>query len=300
MAIVVGVFEDYAEAQASVQDLVARGFSSETISAVGRRGGEPDPAPADIDSTGTAIGVGTGAVLGGTLAAMGLAVPESAGSWRRGPGGGPGRRIYRCGGGRCDRRARRHRRAECRGRGVRRGGEVRRDARHRDRGRLAGRHRHGDPSPTSCGRRRGARTVERARASDHGAPSTTSELPRERARLPARDVRRHPAADDADFRRHHATVLGATDAPYEDYARRTPSVATSPPILTTSADWEVMEPEARRQWQERCPGTWDRCRAAIRLRLGSSPTGLARRRRRLRPRSRRPEVRELEARRASR
>ena len=45
MAIVVGVFEDYAEAQASVQDLVARGFSSETISAVGRRGGEPTQRP---------------------------------------------------------------------------------------------------------------------------------------------------------------------------------------------------------------------------------------------------------------
>ena len=100
---------------------------------------------------------------------------------------------------------------------------------------------------------------------DHGAPSTTSELPRERARLPARDVRRHPAADDADFRRHHATVLGATDAPYEDYAAAYAfgrDLAADP--HPTSADWEVMEPEARRQWQERCPGTWDRCRAAIR------------------------------------
>ena len=45
MAIVVGVFEDYAEAQASVQDLVARGFSSETISAVGRRGTSPTQRP---------------------------------------------------------------------------------------------------------------------------------------------------------------------------------------------------------------------------------------------------------------
>ena len=75
MAVVVGVFENYAAAQASVQDLIAHDFSGEAISVVGRRGDDADPPPAEVDTTGTAIGVGTGAVLGGTLAAMGLAVP---------------------------------------------------------------------------------------------------------------------------------------------------------------------------------------------------------------------------------
>src|SRR4029453_14644457 len=73
--IVGGGVEDYAETQARGQDLVAHSFSNETISVVGRRGDEPDRQPPDIDTSGTAIGVGTGAVLGGTLAAMGLAVP---------------------------------------------------------------------------------------------------------------------------------------------------------------------------------------------------------------------------------
>jgi hypothetical protein len=81
MAVVVGVFRDYEQAQASVRDLIASGFSSEAISVVSPRGqtraaeAVPDPAPPDADTSGTAIGVGTGAVLGGALAAMGLAVP---------------------------------------------------------------------------------------------------------------------------------------------------------------------------------------------------------------------------------
>jgi hypothetical protein len=81
MAVVVGIFRDYEQAQASVRDLIASGFSSEAISVVSRqdpaRAAEalPDPAPPEADTSGAAIGVGTGALLGGALAAMGLAVP---------------------------------------------------------------------------------------------------------------------------------------------------------------------------------------------------------------------------------
>ena len=72
MAVVIGIFGDYARAQTAVRALIAADFSSEAVSVVGRRDGAPET---ETDTTGTAIGVGTGAVLGGALAAMGLAIP---------------------------------------------------------------------------------------------------------------------------------------------------------------------------------------------------------------------------------
>jgi hypothetical protein len=62
MAVVVGIFRDYEQAQASVRDLIASGFSSEAISVVSRqdpaRAAEalPDPAPPEADTSGAAIG----------------------------------------------------------------------------------------------------------------------------------------------------------------------------------------------------------------------------------------------------
>ena len=265
MAIVVGVFEDYAEAQASVQDLVARGFSNETISVVGRRGDEPDPPPADIDTSGTAIGVGTGAVLGGTLAAMGLAVPGIGWLVAAGPLAAAlaGASIGAAAGGvigvlvdigvpTAE--------AEEYAAAVRTGATL---------VTVTVDDSQADTAMALLRRHRAVDVEEREPGSapaphDHGAPATTSELQRERARLQARDVRRYPAADDADFRRHHATVLGTTGGPYEDYAAAYAfgrDLGANPHYTRT--DWDVMEPEARRQWQERCPDTWERCRAAI-------------------------------------
>jgi hypothetical protein len=79
--VVVGIFRNYEQAQASVRDLIANDFSSEAISVVARgpsaRESEsvPETAAGDVGSSGTAIGVGTGALLGGALGAMGLAIP---------------------------------------------------------------------------------------------------------------------------------------------------------------------------------------------------------------------------------
>jgi len=81
MAVVIGTFRDYAQAQQVVRALIASGASTEAISVVGRREGEsladvaPDSRPVGEAASGTALGLGTGAVLGGALAAMGLAIP---------------------------------------------------------------------------------------------------------------------------------------------------------------------------------------------------------------------------------
>src|SRR5262245_64673370 len=81
MAVVLGTFRDYAQAQQVVRALIASGASSEAISVVARHEGEslvdvaPDSRPVGEAASGTALGLGTGAVLGGALAAMGLAIP---------------------------------------------------------------------------------------------------------------------------------------------------------------------------------------------------------------------------------
>jgi hypothetical protein len=98
-----------------------------------------------------------------------------------------------------------------------------------------------------------------------GAQPTTSDVRRERDRLHARDVRRYPIdTGDDEFRRHHASTFAAAGGPYEDYAA---AYAFGRDLAANrhdaGADWSVMEPEARRQWQERRPGTWDRCHDAI-------------------------------------
>src|SRR5262245_31137011 len=81
MAVVVGTFDEYAQSQAAVRALIANGVSPEAVSVVSRREADasadlaPDSPPGPEDTSGTAIGIGTGAVLGGALAAMGLAIP---------------------------------------------------------------------------------------------------------------------------------------------------------------------------------------------------------------------------------
>ncbi len=258
MAVVVGVFESYEEAQASVRDLLAHDFSTETISVVGRRG-EQDAAPAETDTTGTAIGVGTGAVLGGALAAMGLAVPGIGWLVAAGPIAAAlaGASIGAAAGGvigvLVDIGVPSAEAEEYEAK-VKSGATLVTvtvdDAR-------------ADAAVSILGRHHAVDVEERG--AEHETPHTTTELQRERAKLQARDVRRYPAdPDDAEFRRHHARALAGSGAPYEDYVAAYGfgrDLAANPRYA--SADWVLMEPEARRQWQERSPGTWDRCRAAI-------------------------------------
>ena len=265
MAVVVGVFEDYAHAQGAVQDLIAHDFSSEAISVVGRRGDEPESVPADVDSSGTAIGVGTGAVLGGALAAMGLAVPGIGWLIAAGPlaaalagasigaaAGGVIGALVDIGVPGVE--------AEAYAAAVRSGATLVTvtvdDSRADTAMEILGRHRAVDVEE---------RPPESAPPAGVATPSTTDELQRDRARLQARDVRRYPGqSDDAEFRRHHALAFAGTGVPYEDYAAAYAfgrDLASNPHYAR--AEWDLMEPEARRQWQERCPGTWDRCRDAI-------------------------------------
>lgn len=246
MAIVVGVFENYAAAQASVRDLIEHDFSSEAISVVGRHDdGEASP-PAEVDTSGTAIGVGTGAVLGGALAAMGLAVPGIGWLLAAGPIAAAlaGASIGAAAGGVIGVlvdvgipavEAERYAQA------VKEGGTlvtVTVDDARADRAlELLQRH-----HPVNVGERDGATTSGRMESSrPAGDPA------RETRRLLTRDVRRFPAAaDDAD------------DAAAYAFGRE---LALARP--EAGVEWSVMEPEARRRWQERRPGTWDRCREAI-------------------------------------
>jgi uncharacterized membrane protein len=77
---VVGLFDDFSEAQRVVQELVNNGFAREDISlAANDAAGEYTKETASSGMSGTAIGAGTGAVLGGIgglLVGLGtLAIP---------------------------------------------------------------------------------------------------------------------------------------------------------------------------------------------------------------------------------
>lgn len=68
---------------------------------------------------------------------------------------------------------------------------------------------------------------------------------------------------DTDFRNHFATSYG-TGYTYEQYQpayRYGYDLATDPRFK--GQDWAVVEPEARRYWDERNPGTWDRVKMAV-------------------------------------
>jgi uncharacterized membrane protein len=269
VAIVIGTFEDYAQAQATVQDLIAAGFSSEVISVVGRRGGTPDGAPShEADTSGTAMGIGTGAVIGGALAAMGLAVPGIGFVLAAGPLAAAlaGASIGAAAGGVMGALVdlgvptdEAHEYAEAVGRGATLV-TVTVDESMSER------------AVEIMNRHHPVEVEERAEGSPEDADTTvtTEDLRRERDRLRAPSwgarVRLYGArtADD-DYRRHHATTFGGSGQRYEDAAEAYAfgrDLATNPHYGTV--DWTLMEPEARRQWEERHPGTWDGVRDAIR------------------------------------
>jgi uncharacterized protein (TIGR02271 family) len=72
-------------------------------------------------------------------------------------------------------------------------------------------------------------------------------------------------ADPASFRRHHAATFIGSGTSYEDYE---PAYHYGYDLgrneRSRGRDWAAVEAEARRDWETRRPGTWERFQAAIR------------------------------------
>ena len=72
------------------------------------------------------------------------------------------------------------------------------------------------------------------------------------------------AAYAADCRRHHTTTCAGSGTSYEEYA---PAYRYGYDLGTDERyrgrDWTALEAEARRDWEARRPGTWERFKAAI-------------------------------------
>jgi len=69
---------------------------------------------------------------------------------------------------------------------------------------------------------------------------------------------------DTDFRTHYKG-LRLSDTSYDDFLpvyRYGYSLGTDPRY--TSSEWTVVEPDARRYWEERNPGTWEKFKDAVR------------------------------------
>jgi uncharacterized protein (TIGR02271 family) len=69
----------------------------------------------------------------------------------------------------------------------------------------------------------------------------------------------------ADFRRHHTTMFASSGLAYADYE---PAYRYGYNLGTNERyrgrDWAALETEARRDWEARQPGTWERFKDAIR------------------------------------
>jgi stress response protein YsnF len=79
------------------------------------------------------------------------------------------------------------------------------------------------------------------------------------------DVEGARRRDDDDFRRHWTTHYQSGGGSYEDHA---PAYGYGGQLAAdpryAGRDWAAIEPDARREWEERKPGTWDRFKASIR------------------------------------
>jgi hypothetical protein len=93
---------------------------------------------------------------------------------------------------------------------------------------------------------------------------TTSYSEMRESRTP--DMNRYSdfSAYDTDFRNHFQTTLQGTGYSYDQYL---PAYRYGYDLATDERyhdfDWNRLEPEARRYWDERNPGTWDRFKDAI-------------------------------------
>jgi hypothetical protein len=292
---VVGSFDSFEEARSVASDLQSSGFGRDDISIVASNatGAYTDPATAPsetgADTGETASGAAKGAVAGGVLGGaaglvaglMGLAIPGVGPIIAAGPiaAGLAGAGVGAVAGGLIggltsvgvpEEEA--HYYAES----VRRGGALvtvrAEDAQAEEAARIMRRH--------------GAMDIERRAASwrrsgwsrhDTAAePYTREEIERERAQyrpsIPASDEPLVGAgtvgwqAHEPDFRGHYAANYAATGAAYEEYAPAYQyGYGLADATTYRGRPWDEIEPEARRDWEARNPGsTWERVKAAVR------------------------------------
>jgi uncharacterized protein (TIGR02271 family) len=93
---------------------------------------------------------------------------------------------------------------------------------------------------------------------------------RDRVRHTEIDVERAPdvteragaaQADDTDYRRHWTETSRTPGLSYEQFD---PAYRFGHELARDGRDWAAVEPEARRRWEERNPGTWERFVGSIR------------------------------------
>ena len=73
------------------------------------------------------------------------------------------------------------------------------------------------------------------------------------------------ATGDIEHRRHYETNFGERGYTFEQYStayRYGDHLATEAPF--SAGEWTAVEPEARRYWEERNPGTWNDFKDAVR------------------------------------
>ncbi len=72
-------------------------------------------------------------------------------------------------------------------------------------------------------------------------------------------VYRHALDDDQEYRHHRSTMYGGSGLTYEQYG---PAYRYGTGL--SGNDWATLEPEARRAWEEKNPGTWEKVKDAVR------------------------------------
>jgi len=71
-----------------------------------------------------------------------------------------------------------------------------------------------------------------------------------------------PAEADVDFRRHWIEMGHQTRG--LSYEECSPAYQFGHELAADGRDWLAIEPEARRRWEERSPGTWERIKDSVR------------------------------------
>jgi uncharacterized protein (TIGR02271 family) len=80
---------------------------------------------------------------------------------------------------------------------------------------------------------------------------------------------------ESDFRRHCTTTFDAQGLTYEQCAPAYRyGYGLGSDRRATQGDWKTIEADARRRWEERNPGTWDRFQSAVRYAWERGRSGL--------------------------
>lgn len=78
------------------------------------------------------------------------------------------------------------------------------------------------------------------------------------------EVERMESSDDEEFRRHWGERGRSGGLAYEQYVPAYQFGRQLGRDAGAGGEWSVIEPDARRRWEERNPGTWERFKEAIR------------------------------------